>query len=168
MTEIRVGTPDTSQASSYRANIQLQGFAAGRADGLGESTGGMRAPTRAKDPGAGAYPETSARIHSSSVRSEPDLDALMPLPAGSYSAHAQYYSPGLSSRSRPGKDGAGARGGRREAAAEEDSDGSSDEEVGAERSLLHSPTSPQSIGFTNVEVRFVNFYHSLCRLVQEN
>ena len=153
MTEIRVGTPDTSQASSYRANIQLQGFAAGLSDG--ERTGGVRAPTRAKDPGAGAYPEASARIHSSSVRSEPDLDALMPLPAGSYSAHAQYHSPGPLSRNRSGRDGAKARGGGREAAAEEESEGSSDEEGDVERSLLHSPTSPRSIGFTNVEVRFV-------------
>ena len=142
MTEIRVGTPETSQASSYRANIQLQGFAAGSD---GQEAAGVLVP-RAKDPGAGAYPETSARIHSSSVRSEPDLDTIMPLP-GSYRAHAQY-SPGLPIRSRSsgrdGSRGAGARG-----AEDEASDGSSEEEIEAERSLLHSP---RSIGFMNVEV----------------
>lgn len=129
MTEIRVDTSQVSEASSYRANIQLQGFAAGD----GERS--PRSRVQAKDPGAGANAENSVKIHSSSVRSEPDLDTIMPLP-GAY-AHVQ---------SSPWSVRSGGAGGRYH----EESDGSSEEEADVERSLL--PRSPRSIGFTNVEV----------------
>ena len=134
MTEIRVGSPETSETSSYRANIQMQGFAAG--DG--------RLSPRAKDPGAGANPgagtNPEASVLSASVRSEPDLDTIMPM-SGSYS----HFQPSPAVRGWPGRSrGAGGGG--------VDSDAnSSEEENDIPRSQLHLQ-SPRSIGFTTVEV----------------
>lgn len=158
MTEIRVGSiPESSEASSYRANIQMQGFAAGDVDKERELGAGVLG-RRSKDPGAGANPESSVKFLSSSVHSEPDMDTIMPLP-GSY-PHAQssprpvaafpFRNPINSSSRRTTRDGVGAgtaRGYHQQA----ESDESSEEDIDAERSLVHSP---RSIGFTNVEVSF--------------
>ena len=152
-----MGTPGESQeAHSYRANIQLQGFAAG--DGVDGHTLGPRT----KDPGAGANPEPhSVKFRPSSVHSEPDLDAIMPLPHGSYSqahhspASFRNWSGHGHGRSRAGSGVAAGRGAsaarnigsiNRDA---EDSESSGEEENDVQRSLVHSP---RSIGFTNVEV----------------
>ena len=153
MTEIRVGTPNIkSEAFSHQANIQMQGFAAGDVEPGAGMAGLLSRSVGAKDPGAGAG-ANPRRFLSSSVRSEPDLDTIMPL-TSSYS-HAQS-SRGSPSRNWSGKTsrrdgaagtGAGARGHA------EGSDDSSEEDTDAERSLLYSPRS--SSGFTNVEVLLV-------------
>ena len=142
-----MGTPDAkSEASSYRANIQMQGFAAGDVE-PGTGMAGPLSRTAARDPGAGANPEN---FLSASVRSEPDVDTILPLP-GSYS-HSQS-SPAFPFRNWSGRTarkdvgGVAARAGA--GAREEGSDDSSEEDLDVERSLVHSP---RSIGFTNVEV----------------
>ena len=179
MTEIRVGTPgENSQSHSYRANIQMQGFAAGAGAGDG-GQGGRHIPTGPfgsartnKDPGAGANPEVKFRP--SSVHSEPDLDTIMPLPPGSYTPRAHHHSPAtfrISSgpdrghgpgRVRAGSGvGVGGGGGHHGTNAvriartgsinkdAEESGESSEEEIDLKTMLPHSP---RSIGFTNVEV----------------
>ena len=164
MTEIRVGTPgETFESHSFRANIQMQGFAAGPAPGDGgEGLGRLLGP-RTRDPGAGANPEaTSVKFLSSSVHSEPDLDAIMPLPpAGSYTQHAHHHPPAAPLRNWSGsraRTGSGVQAGSSATARlctingdAEDSENSSDEEVDfrANRPLTNSPS---SIGFTNVQV----------------
>ena len=166
MTEIRVGTPgESSQAHSYRANIQMQGFAAGA--GAGDGGDGRHIPvgpfgSRTKDPGAGANPEV--KFQPSSVHSEPDLDAIMPLPPGSYTTHSHHNSPAAfrswsgRGRNRAGSGtGAGGHGANAVRVARtgsinrdaEESENSSEEEVDVQTTLVHSP---RSIGFTNVEV----------------
>ena len=168
MAEIRVGTPgESSQAHSYRANIQMQGFAAGAGAGNGGS--GRHIPVvpfgavaRAKDPGAGANPEVKFRP--SSVHSEPDLDTIMPLPPGSYTTHVPHHHSPATFRTGRGRAGSGVEAGghgpnavrvartgsiNRDA---EESENSSEEEVDVQTSLVHTPHSPRSIGFTNVEV----------------
>lgn len=174
MTEIRVGTPgESSEAHSYRANIQMQGFAAGA--GTGDGAAGHRTPfgplsgSRTKDPGAGANPEVpSVKFCPSSVHSEPDLDTIMPLPPGSYAHHnspATFRSWPAAERGR-NRAGSGVSAGGRGASAvrvartgsinrdPEDSENSSEEEVDVQSSLVHSP---RSIGFTNVEVSDIVF-----------
>ena len=169
MTEIRVGTPgESSQAHSYRANIQMQGFAAGGA-GAGDGDAPRHIPvgpfgSRTKDPGAGANPEV--KFQPSSVHSEPDLDTIMPLPPGSYSTHAHHNSPATfrswpaAGRVRAGSGtgvGAGGHGASAVRVARtgsinrdaEESENSSEEDVDVQSPLVHSP---RSIGFTNVEV----------------
>ena len=164
-------TPDTPDASSYRAHIPMQGFAAGDS---GEQQPGGSLRTRMKDPGAGANPEpSSVRFLSSSVRSEPDLDTIMPLPGGYPHTHSSPAIPTPSSSStrnwsgRPrhlyhgGGGGVVARAARAGAGGhEEASEESSEEEVDAERSLVHSP---RSIGFTNVEVSLEVLSANVCK-----
>ena len=148
-----MGTPNIKpEASSPRtANIQMQGFAAGDVEPVTPGIAGLLSRSAAtKDPGAGANPE---KFLSASIRSEPDMDTIMPL-TGSYS-HSQP-SPGFPFQNWSGKNsrrdgaaGAGA-GGRGHV---EGSDESSEEDADAERSLVYSP---RSIGFTNVEVNVLH------------
>ena len=169
MTEIRVGTPgESSEAHSYRANIQMQGFAAGAGAGDGgddhRSLGFGPLGSRTKDPGAGANPEApSVKFCPSSVHSEPDLDTIMPLPPGSYAHHhspATFRSWPATERGRNRAGSGVAAGGHGTSAIRvartgsinrdpEDSENSSEEEVDVQSPLVHSP---RSIGFTNVEV----------------
>ena len=145
MTEIRVGTPIIKSQS----NIQMQGFTAGDVE-PGAGMAGLL--SRSADPGAGAAGANPERFLSASVRSEPDLDTIMPL-TGSYS-YAQS-SRGFPSRNWSGKtskrDGAAGTSARARGHAE-GSDESSEEDTDAERSLQYSP---RSIGFTNVEVLII-------------